>query len=176
MATVVAYCVEGDLHLGSVPPPSGSQKTIAKWIQEGAEEIDSKIGFRYATPVVAGDSALNRPTKLLLKKINAWLSSGRFIMAAATQGSDDQLQQQGLYLVTQALLALEQIADGTVVLPGIALVDDSEPKNTGPVGSWADPYSIVEEHAGVFGYPNREVIERRRFEGGTELQWWQRHY
>ena len=160
MALRTGYCTTEDLQLGSVPVPSNGD--AEKYIALAADEIDSVIGMRYAVPVeVDQSSAVQRPVGLLLKKINAWLASGRLVMAADASGADDQIQQYGKYLVEEALIPLRQIADGTIVLPGIDLVDPEANKNTGPVASFADESSLVEAHAATFGNPAVQAINRQ---------------
>lgn len=164
-----AYCEVGDLQLGSIPPPVAPDKTLDKYILEAAEEIDSYIGMRYSTPVVTDGSPVTRPVKLLLKRINAWLATGRFILAADAGGEDDQVHQFGLYLVQQAIEALVAIQNGTIVLPGIDLVEEDDNKQTGPVGAWQDLESQVEGFGAAFGYPTQQVIDRARSPIGRSL-------
>jgi phage gp36-like protein len=158
----VPYCEVQDLQTGNIPAPSAPNKTLEKYIEEAADEIDSHIGLRYSTPVVADETPVTRPVKLLLKRLNAWLASGRFILAADSGGEDDQVHQFGLYLVTQALAALEAISSGKIVLPGIPLVEEEDSKETGPLAAFQDSESQVEGFASVFGYPTQQVIDRSR--------------
>lgn len=158
----VPYCEVGDLQIGSIPAPSAPDKTLDKYIAEAADEIDSYIGMRYSTPVVVDETPVTRPVKLLLKRLNAWLASGRFILAADSSGEDDQLHQFGLYLVEQSIAALNAIATGQIVLPGIDLVEETDNKETGPASHFQDVESQVEGFGSVFGYPTQQVIDRQR--------------
>lgn len=160
MAPREGYCATEDLQLGSVPLPTNGDDL--KYIGLAADEIDSVIGMRYKTPVVVdASSPIQRPVGLLLKKINAWLASGRLVMAADASGADDQIQQYGKYLVEEALIPLRQIADGTIVLPGIELSDPEANKDTGPVAAFADEASLVEAHSATFGNPAQQVLNRQ---------------
>lgn len=153
---MTAYAVTADLLLGNVPVPADAQK----YLDAAAEEIDSKIGFRYATPVVADTSPEQRPVGLLLKRINAWLATGRIVLAKDAAGEDDQLHQYGQYLVSEATKALDQIVDGSIVLPGVDLATIDASKVTGPAGVWGDEESLVEAFSTTFGNPNTMTLNR----------------
>lgn len=157
--TAEPYAAPEDLVLGSVPLPTDGSAT--KYLNDAADEIDSIIGARYAIPVVVDTNQPDqKPVALILKKINAWLASGRLVMAADASGADDQIQQYGLYLVNEAYKTLQQIATGQLVLPGIALANPEAVKNTGPVAAFADSASLVEAHVEVFGNPAAQVLDR----------------
>lgn len=153
------YAKATDLVLGSIPLPADAEK----YVEQAADEIDSLIGLRYATPVVVDSSPVQRPVGLLLKKINIWLASGRLIMAADSAGADDQVQQYGKYLVDQAITALQSIVDGGIILPGIESADGSAAKVTGPVAAFADESSLVEGFADNFGNPAVSVLNRPKY-------------
>lgn len=128
----MAYCEEGDLLLGDIPIASYVSKT--GYVNDAADEIDSYIGFIYRTPVTFTDpdDPATRPARLLLKRINAHLASGRLIMALDAGGQDDRLHAYGYSLVKEAVASLMGIADGSIVLEGAAPVveapDSVEPK------------------------------------------------
>lgn len=153
---MTAYAVIVDLLLGNVPVPADAQK----YLDATAEEIDSRIGFRYATPVVADTSPEQRPVGLLLKRINAWLATGRIILAKDAAGEDDQLHQYGEYLVREANKALDQIVDGTIVLPGVDLATPEASTVTGPDAAWGDSESLVEAFGTTFGSPALQSLNR----------------
>lgn len=156
----MAYSEVADLLLGNIPTPSGT--TPQKYVDDGADEIDARIGFKYATPIVVGESAEQRPVKLLLKKINNWLASGRLIMALDGGGEDDQLHQYALYLVTEANKALDAIVEGEIILPGVDPASPSSNIVTGPQMVVGDEYSLVEAYGAVFGDPAKIAVERTR--------------
>lgn len=161
------YCVLDDLLLGNVPIPANAQR----YVNDAADEIDSVIGFKYETPVVVGNSAEARPVTILLKRLNAWLASGRVLMAVAAPAQDDQIQQYALYLVTQARDTLKMIADGDILLPGAPVIGGESQVNTGPVAAFQDDASAVESFATVFGNPASDVITRVRFPFHNEYHW-----
>lgn len=155
MPATITYCEIADLDWGSnMPAPSNAQF----WINKGAEEIDGKIGFAYATPVVLGNSSEQRPAMLLLKRINAWLAMGRAILSTAVGGEDDQLNQLGLYYVNEATKALDLIADGSIILPGVDPATASDDRQTGPMVTNVDEDSLVEEFDAVFGNPAKTAL------------------
>lgn len=158
MPAVEPYASLTDCEWGEIPTPVNAQF----WLDKGAEEIDAKIGFTYATPVVLGNSAEERPAKLLLKRINAWLCMGRAILSRAVGGEDDTLHALGEYYVKEATAALNQIADGTIVIPGADPATPTETRETGPMIYNVDNASAVESFSEVFGNPASQVITATR--------------
>lgn len=113
----MAYSEVEDLLTGNIPLPS--QYDPQKFVNDAADEIDSHIGFLYATPVnVSEGGPVVRPARLLLKRLNNFLATGRLLMAADAAGENKQLHAYALKLVEDATAALMQIADGSVVLDG----------------------------------------------------------
>lgn len=109
------YSDDADLLTGNVPLPSYLNSD--KFVSDAADEIDSKIGFLYVTPVVVSEVIPEkRPTALLLKRINNHLASGRLLLAAAAAGEDRALHAYGASLVSEANAALESIACGEIKL------------------------------------------------------------
>lgn len=162
-----AYCTSADLLLGNVPTPSNSQK----YIDAAAEEIDSIIGFKYQTPVVVGNSPEQRPVELLLKRLNAWLASGRIILALDGAGEDDQLHTYGAYLVTQVEETLAKIMDGSITLPGVPPASPESSTQTGPMMANGEETSYVDAHAATFGNPADLVLDRSYVVYGTPYTW-----
>lgn len=152
----MAYSAKTDLLLGNIPEPANAQR----YVDDAGDEIDSKIGFRYATPISLSENIpAQRPGALLLKRINQWLSTGRLLLALDAAGEDDQLHQYGEYLVREATAALDSIADGSITLPGAVPVDPDVPKSTGPVAAYGDDYSLVDGYYSVFGNPAQVALE-----------------
>lgn len=145
---MAAYCTEDDLVIGDAVVPTGLTK--AKFIQDAADEIDSKIGYRYDTPV-AGTSP--RPVLLLLKRINAFLASGRLIMAADVAGQRSELHAYGASLVKEATDSLAAIAAGTVDLPIAVNPDNQTSGQNMPLIANVDAVSQVESFYGVLTSP-----------------------
>lgn len=143
------YAELTDLDWGAIPTPPNAEY----WLNSGAEEIDRKIGFVYAAPVVLGNSSEQRPAKLLLKQINAWLAMGRSILAMGASGEDIQLHALGKYYVDEATKALDSIASGETILPGVEPTTPTDDRQTGPMVSNVDNGSAVEAFSDVFGNP-----------------------
>jgi hypothetical protein len=154
----VTYCELVDLDWGNIPAPPNAEF----WLLKGAEEIDGKIGFLYATPVILGLSTEQRPAKLLLKRINSWLAMGRAILSIAAGTEDDQLHQLGKYYVDEAGKALDAIVDGSVILPGVDPATPSSDQQTGPMITNVDAASAVEAFNTTFGNPADAAIQLTR--------------
>ena len=106
----MAYSTVDDLLTGDMMISSKVDKL--KFVNDAADEIDSKIGFIYSLPL----SALLIHEELLLKGINNKLASGRLILTLDIAGEGTTLHAYGLRLVTEAMQELMLIANGTVDL------------------------------------------------------------
>lgn len=121
----MAYSAVGDLLTGNVPTPAALSPS--KYVDDAADEIDSKIGFLYQTPIdVSEVSAVPRPARLLLKRINNFLASGRLLMAAASAQEDSQVHAYGWSLVKEGTAALDQIASGAILIEGAVKLDTGD--------------------------------------------------
>jgi hypothetical protein len=143
----MTYSAVADLLLGNVPLPTTLDP--AKFVQDAADEIDSRIGFVYVTPIpVASMSAPSeRPTALLLKRISNWLASGRLILALDAGGEDYAVHAYGLKLVKDASEAIDAICSLQVILEGAMRLDGTEPltgHKARPLIHNLDPQSQVE--------------------------------
>jgi phage gp36-like protein len=155
----MAYCGTEDLLLGNVPLPG----TAMKYVTDAADEIDSNLGAMYVTPIVLDENVpAQRSGFLLLKRINAWLASGRLLMALDAAGEDDQVHQYAKYLVDGAMLALQKITDGSITIPGAEPVNPDVPRVTGPMASWGDDTSPVEAFDNVFGNAAADATRRQQ--------------
>lgn len=145
----MAYCTKDDLLTGSIPL-AGKYGDGTPFVNLAADEIDGQIGHIYTTPVEFDEStpektAAVRPAKLLLKKINLLLASGRIILDMAAGGEDDNLHAYGQSMWMEAKGLLDAISSGKIVLVGAPeLPDTADNANTGPSIVQEDPYSLVE--------------------------------
>lgn len=153
----MAYCTKDDLLTGDIPL-AGKYGDGTSFVDMAADEIDAQIGHIYVTPVEFDEStpekaALARPAKLLLKKINRLLASGRIILDMAAGGEDDSLHAYGNSMWREGVNLLNQISSGKIVLAGAPLLaaDATEDPNTGPSIHQDDPYSMVEGFYARFG-------------------------
>lgn len=127
----MAYCEKTDLLTGDIPLAAkyGDGQSM---VDLAADEIDAEIGHTYKTPVdftvLETDDAATaavRPSKLLLKKINQLLASGRIIMDQAAGGEDRALQAYGKSMWQEATELLEAICSGKIQLQ-IPLLGDGD--------------------------------------------------
>lgn len=118
----MAYCTVDDLLIGDIS--TSAELSPVKYVNDAADEIDSKIGFRYDTPIPVSSP---RPVLLLLKRLNSHLASGRLILAATISANQEELNAYGASLVNDAQLTLEAIASGQMFLPGAPANPDLPP-------------------------------------------------
>jgi len=147
---VATYSLVADLLTGNIPTPAGLDPQ--KFVQDAADEIDSKIGFAYETPV--NTNTAPRPVVLLLKRINNFLATGRLILAVATPGEDTTLNAYGKRLIDEATAALDSIVSGDLILPDIPPLDPTSPPYAGPIIINKDPESNVEAFYDRIANPN----------------------
>ncbi len=142
----MAYCVVGDLLHGSIPLPT--YLSVQKFVDDAADEIDSKLGFIYDTPINVQDTPENpvvRPVRLLLKRLNAFLATGRLLLAVDAGHETDRVHAYGYSLIQEAQLTLEQIAQGQIKLEGVPVLTELEGASiTAPLISNLDTESNVE--------------------------------
>lgn len=128
------YCAVTDLLLGDMTV--GPNANLERYVRDGADEIDSRLGFRYILPL----SGLAAHERLLLKRINVLLASGRFLMAIAEGGDDASVSAYGMGLLKEARNLLDQLSNGQIELsatkvataaggsgPGIFQQDETSP-------------------------------------------------
>lgn len=145
------YSEVADLLLGEMRQPDNTK--LDKYVQDAADEIDSKLGMIYVTPVVIADTTTHRATILLLKRINNWLASGRVVLAVAAPSEQQYLHAYGRSLVEQASEALNALASGNSPLPGATPLDPEDLMTTGPVVNNLDTQSNVESFYNFFSDP-----------------------
>jgi len=141
-----AYCQVGDLLIGDIPTPAYIDKQ--KFVDDAADEMDSWLGARYVTPIVLSTSVpTQRPSALMLKRINAHLASGRLILSAAAGGEDTDLHRYGWQLINDALAALRSLVSGETLIVGGTPADTTglaTDAGSLPVITNGDPYSQVD--------------------------------
>ena len=151
----MAYSEVTDLLTGNVPTPG--YLSPQKYVDDAADEIDSKIGFIYETPIDVTDSSSNpvsRPVRLLLKRINNFLATGRLLLAVDAGAETDRVHAYGLYLLKEACESLELISAGKIELDGVTVVPVGESSVTAPLIYNKDPESNVEAFYDRIANPN----------------------
>lgn len=139
----MAYSEVGDLLIGDIPLPARIGDG-SKFVDMAADEIDSQVGHIYTTPIVIPDEPQYRPARLLLKKINNLIASGRIILDMAAGGEDNDLHAYGRSMLNEGLSLLASIVTGRIVLIGAPLLPGTEDVDTGPLIVNEDPESLVE--------------------------------
>lgn len=150
---MVTYCEVTDLLVGKIPLPAYLDP--GKFVQDATDEIDTKIGRLYKTPVDIAAVGLAREAKLVLKRINAHLATGRLLLSVAAPEEQRQLHAYAWSLVKEALAALECIANGEYPLEGAEPAEGAETvqKNMALISN-LDPESQVEAFYDRIANPN----------------------
>lgn len=141
--------------LGGIPVGAGT--SLQSYFDDAADEIDAAIGFTYKTPVATGGDGgpLPRPVTLILKRINRYLASGRYIMAVASGGEDNGLHAYGLSLVREAQAALGRIAEGDNVIDAERIIDKDK-ERLAPKIQNAEAKSNVDAYYDAFTWASTE--------------------
>lgn len=122
---MATYSTVDDLLTGDILISQKVDK--AKFVQEAADEIDSKLGFLYELPLAPAQPVpapqtpvpLEEHELLLLKGINNKLASGRLILTLDIAGEQTVLHAYGLRLITEAMNDLMLVANGQVLLSAV---------------------------------------------------------
>lgn len=115
----MAYAATSDLLLGNLP--LGNAVDPERYVNDAAEEIDTKIGFKYITPVDLNTLSQpeQRPTLLLLKRLNVYIATGRILITITQPTENNQLNALGQSYLMQAYEVLDAIAAGEYPLIGV---------------------------------------------------------
>ena len=149
---MATYSSIEDLLLGELSPPDN--KITGKYVQDATDEIDSKLGFLYVTPIAIDPNSEFRASYLLLKRIANYLASGRLILANAASREEQFLNAYGESLVKEALLALNELSSGTMPLPGAIPLNPDDKGTSGPIVNNLDSQSNVESFYAFATDPN----------------------
>lgn len=165
----MAYCDKTDLLTGDIPL-AGKYGDGQSFVNFAADEIDGQIGHIYISPIVFDEStpvkvAAVRPAKLLLKKINILLASGRIILDMAAGGEDSDLHAYGRSMLREGIDLLKQITTGRIELTGAPLIVIVTPGENSAVSIHQDdPYSLVEgfytRYSSGYALPGRQAPMR----------------
>lgn len=136
------YCSPTDMIIGNIPA-TDPMKT--QYLNLATDEMDSVLGRTYETPInIAEDGPVKRHSRLLLKNVCIWLSSGRLMLATSANGEDDQLHAYAKYLVENATAMLMKIASGEIEIEGAEKNPEDEGIENKPLIYNVDPESNVE--------------------------------
>lgn len=146
------YSEVTDLLLGDIPLPGYLDP--ASFVSDATDEIDSRLGFIYKTPIDISDtSTVIRPARLLLKRVCNFLASGRLLLAVSTPLEDSQANAYGLYLIQEATTAISKIEDGSIELTGAELLNGNKTTSRGPMQYNEDEVSPVDTFYGGLTSP-----------------------
>lgn len=149
----MAYSVVGDLLTGKIPTPD--YLDLQKIVDDAADEIDSKIGVVYTTPIdISENGPVSRPARLLLKRINNFIATGRLILAVASPTENSQIHAYGWYLIREATTAINAIVRGDIELTGATLIEVATEPDALPLIGNMDVESNVEAFYDRIGNPN----------------------
>jgi len=139
------YSEKEDLLIGDIrlSPQYGDG---TKFVELAADDMDAQLGHVYLTPIVIPeDIPENRPSILLLKRINNCLASGRLIMDMALGGEDTVLNAYGLKLYNEGIALLTELCGADYTLVGAGKIPSEDAReNTGPQIVNEDATSLVE--------------------------------
>jgi hypothetical protein len=143
------YSAVGDLLLGDLVTHSALDK--AQFVKDAFDEMNSMLGTVFEIPIdVTASSPIPEHARLLLKRINNHLATGRLILAVAIGGEDGSLHAYGLYLVREAYARIREILENPqAYLPDAVLRDDIL-LDTGPTIAHQDAESAVSAFYGTF--------------------------
>lgn len=127
--------------------------SVAKFIDDAADEIDVRIGHRYVVPLNVGAGTTLSPLAITTLRIaNARLASGRLLMAQAQAAQDSSIHAYGNYLIHEADTLIDSIANSSVDLEGAETIV-VEGETSAPTISNVDDASAVESFYGHFTEP-----------------------
>lgn len=120
-STYHMYSSPEDVLLGTDMALPGDD-TVERFIIDAAKEIDSRLGFKYKTPlrftrIVNGsvtyvdddDPSTYTPSYLLVSRLSNFIASGRYILAATMPEENASIHQYGNKLLRDAEAILSQI-------------------------------------------------------------------
>lgn len=152
--TSTAYCKVEDLLLGDVTVGGNVNRQL--YVDQAADEMDSKLGWIYVTPIdVDGEAAgpggtppavpvLPRHERLLLKSINAKIATGRLIMAVSINEEGSAVHAYALRLLKEGNDELLMIANGHVLLTAPRSETPVQEANRVPSVSNLDAESLLD--------------------------------
>lgn len=151
---MASYAEKTDLRLGNIPLPADSVTTRA--LQQAADEINSALGMRYVTPIVATGPTAQAVTPLI-KNINVWLATGRLIEELTASTEDAQVHAYARSMITEAQAVIKLIVTGELVLDGVPPISTGATSGTGPMLVNQDAASNVDVFYGTLSNPVKGV-------------------
>ena len=133
------------------------------FVRDAAREIDSRLGFRYRTPlrfmrtlptgerieVDPSDPSTHTPTFLTIQRLSNNIASGRLLLAIAAPGEDNTLNAYAMKLLRDAEGIFSQIDSGKIALELAPRDEVSETRGSRMRVAGPDPYSRVEGYSNL---------------------------
>lgn len=118
------YCTPDDLLLGDIIVSPDSPLDV--WVTRAAEEMHSKLGYRYTIPIVPrmGLGGLSLVDTLTLKDINVKLASGRWLASQSQESEQSSVHAYARWLLNDALQMLNRLANGDLPLDSAELAEN----------------------------------------------------
>jgi len=137
------YSLVADMLVGTVPAPS--EEVGQMYVEDAANEIDIALGLRYVTPIVVDESIpANLITVKWLQRINNFIATARWLMAAQAGAEAEQVNAYAAQLLKEAQAALLKVTNGDIVLPGAPFIDATDVGIQGPLIGQQDIASNVD--------------------------------
>lgn len=138
----MAYSSPDQVLLGNIPLPAPDK--VRNAVDRAADEIDGTIGFLYQTPI-RSTGPHQRAVEALMGNLNNWLATGRLGMelTASTQRVEQHAYFAGL--VRQAVVVLDKIVNGGIILEGVPVPGGGAPTTVGPMLYNKDDSSNVDD-------------------------------
>lgn len=165
---MVAYSAKEDLLLGDIPISSAINPD--KIVQDASDEIDSKLGHLFETPFDLDENGpLERPARLLIKRINNFLATGRLILAIASPEENQNLHAYGWQLIQEANAAIAGIASGDITLEGVDVIEQTNAQVSVPLIDNLDEESSVEAFYDRIANPDYVYLPLPRYTNPDRL-------
>lgn len=138
------FCTKSDIEILIGEMDTG-RHDLDKWGEMGREELELALAGTYVTPIVfAGEPAAIEISKMALKRINANISAGRFLLSSTSGAQQEELHTYGNYLVSQGHAMIAEVLDGNPALAAEKSGGGGSGIGAAPLAMFADAGSQVE--------------------------------
>lgn len=160
----MTYSEQDDLLLGQLITSVRFDKQTH--VQAASDEIDSKVGWRYVTPLVAPGVGgtfddLPRHEQLFVKNIANKLATGSILLTLDVAGEDTSVHALGRRYLDEARAELAYLADGSIALSAAPLID--VPGGAPPAGG---------RGPGVINHDDESMVEAFENQVHRREHWW----
>jgi hypothetical protein len=173
------YSAKEDLLVGTDINWNDADKQV--FLVDAANEIDSRLGFMYGTPLrftkldesgvtVPLPDNETSPSKLLIQQVSNRLASGHLLMARAAASEDVVLNSYAVRLLRDAEMSICQILAGKPPLDADISDPDDGSNGRVPIVTNADSESYVSAYMHFNQHPDAidaEPYPPKPYRGGT---------